>query len=126
MKSEWSQLLLFLSKESTNSRARGPQRVSAARSAYLLIKAVLLLDDKCVVQTPGKSSYGAEQGGKCQKHEGLSDLVLGSESKASRHRTGDAPQKRDSTEEQDQLQGGDTGDAHLHKAFMVRRCLRSD
>lgn len=99
---------------------------AAAQSAYLLIKAVLLLNDKCVVQTPGKSSYGTEQCGKCQKHQGLGDLVLWTEAKASRHRTSDAPQKRDPTEEQDQLKGGDTRDTHLNRAFTERRCLRSD
>jgi len=45
-------------------------------SVYLLVKAVLLLYDKCVVHTPGKSSEGTEQGGKRQKHERLGDLVL--------------------------------------------------
>lgn len=71
---------------------------------YLLIKAMLLLNDKCVVQTPGKSSQGTEQGGKHQKYEGLGDLILGAKSKASGRRTSNAPQKGDSTQEQDQLQ----------------------
>lgn len=44
--------------------------------AYLLIKAMLLLNDKCVVQTPGKSSQGTEQGGEHQKYERLGDLIL--------------------------------------------------
>lgn len=70
----------------------------------LLVKAVLLLDYKRVVQSPGKSSQGAEQSGKGQKHQGLGDLVFWSEPKTSRHRTGDIPQKRDSTQQQDQLQ----------------------
>lgn len=37
---------------------------------------MLLLDDKRIVQTPGKTSQGTEQGGKRQKHEGLGDLIL--------------------------------------------------
>lgn len=72
--------------------------------AYLLIKAVFLLNDKRVVQTPGQSSYGTEQGGEHQKRKGLRDLVLWAKAKASCHRTSRIPQKRDSTQEQDQLQ----------------------
>lgn len=79
--------------------------MSAVQSVYLLIKAMLLLNDKRVVQTPGKSSEGTEQGGKHQKYKWLGDLILRAKSKASCHRTSNAPQKWDSTQEQDQLQG---------------------
>lgn len=71
---------------------------------YLLIKTVLLLNDKRVIQTPGKSCKGTEEGGERQKHEGLHDLILRAESKASCHRAGDVPQKWNSTKEQNQLQ----------------------
>ena len=77
--------------------------VGAVQLLYLLIKAVLLLNDKCVVQTPGKSRYGTEEGGKRQKYQGLGDLILWTESKANSDRTSDVPQKGDSTQQQDQL-----------------------
>ena len=92
-------LQIFQRQETTNWHIW----VSAVQSPYLLVKAVLLLNDKCVVQTPGKSSYGAEEGGKRQEHEGLDDLVVWTKPKATCHRASGAPQKRDSTKEQDQL-----------------------
>lgn len=76
-----------------------------SKVVYLLIKTMLLLNNKCVVQTPRKSSQGTEQGGKHQKYEGLGDLILWAKSKAGSRRTSNAPQKGDSTQEQDQLQG---------------------
>ena len=85
------------------SQVLGPQRLTADQSVYLLVKAVLLFNHKCVVQTPGKSSEGTEQGGQGQKYERLGDLVLCTKSKASCHRPSDGPQKWDSTQEQDQL-----------------------
>lgn len=72
-------------------------------SVYLLVEAMLLFNDKCVVQTPGNSSKGTEQGGKGQEHKWLDDLILWTKSKASCHRTCHTPQKRDSTQKQDQL-----------------------
>lgn len=103
MKSSVSQLLFFLRKEATNSHISGLQSVSAVQSVYLLVKAMLLLNDKCVVHTPGKSSKGTEQGGERQEHERLGDLVVCTKSYANHQGASNAPQKWDSTQEQDQL-----------------------
>lgn len=64
---------------------------------YLLIKAMLFLNDKRAVNTPGEASYCNEQGGQGQKGKGLSYLILGTKSKVSRHGTSQTPQKRDSS-----------------------------
>lgn len=66
---------------------------------------MLLFNHKSAVQTPGKSSYGTEEGGQRQEHQGLGDLISWAESEVSRHRTGNVPQKRDSSQQQDQLKG---------------------
>lgn len=77
--------------------------VNAVKSVYLLIKAMLLLNDKCAVQTPRKPSQGTEQGGEHQKYEWLGYLVLWTKSKTRCHRASNTPQKWDPTQEQDQL-----------------------
>lgn len=68
---------------------------------------MLLLNDKCVVQAPGQSSHGTEQSGEHQENQWLGDLVLWAKTKASRHRPSNGPEKWNSAQEQDQLQGFD-------------------
>lgn len=74
---------------------------------YLLVKAMPLLNDKCVVYAPGQSSHSTEQSGQHQENQRLGNLVLWAKTKASCHRPSNGPEKWNSTQEQDQLQGFD-------------------